>query len=133
MESQQRAPQNSGACSSASFALSVCPNRICPEEVTRSVTLGLAFLTVSHAAARVRDECAVGLLRTATHKGPRLLASTGPHACPFYSPLRRPENFSLLTDIALKPSPSTWRIPGRGWHCPSLKNKGPPHRTPSSP
>lgn len=86
MASRQRAPQNSGAGTSASFALSVCPNRICPEEVTRSGTLGLAFLTVSRPAARVRNECAVRLLRITTPKRAKTTGLNWPPCLPILQP-----------------------------------------------
>lgn len=82
MASRQRALQNSGARSSASFALSVCPNRICPEEVAGSGTLGLALLTVSRPAARVRDECAVGLLRITIPKRAKTTGLNWPPCLP---------------------------------------------------
>lgn len=70
--------------------------------MTRSGILILAFLILSHPAAKVRDERS-GTSQNSYRQKRRAWGLPDPHARPFYSP-QRVGDFSLLSGIALKPS-----------------------------
>lgn len=132
LTSLQRTPHSSGACSSAPWTLTVCLNRICPEEVTRSGALGLAFLTLSHPATRVRGKNATGLIRIATQKRAKPAGLCWPPMPTHSTVVSGDQRTPLLIVITLKPPPSAWRTPGREWPSPSLGDRGMTHRIPSS-